>query len=142
MIPVQYMRISPHLIGNKTGAAKTETKFGAICSRGVWFMEHGASKSDMSFGNTRVCSQNVEIYKYYRCVVLGPQIPSFAQYAVGYFIRRGAITGVPLLSLQIVEARTSMRLQTSKKGQCSCTTMTAKAQASELLPRQQAVPPF
>lgn len=67
----------------------------------------------MSFRDTRICSQNVEIYKDYGCIVLGPQIPSFAQYTVGYFIHGGAIASVPLLSLRIVEARTSMRLQTN-----------------------------
>jgi len=44
-------------------------------------------ESDMSFGDTRVCSQNVKIYKYHGCVVLGSQIPSFVQYTVGYFSR-------------------------------------------------------
>jgi len=84
MISGRFMRTHHVSLKNRTGGAK----LGAISSQedDSW-KEGGGLESDLSFGDTRVCSQNVKIYKYHGCVVLGSQIPSFVQYTVGYFSR-------------------------------------------------------
>jgi hypothetical protein len=72
---------------------KTQQNLGAIINRAARKTTiHGElpPESAMSINrrDTGIPSQDVKIYEYYGCVVLGSQTPSFVQHTAGYSGRR------------------------------------------------------